>query len=102
MNSINGIRLNICWAIWTNTTSEWAIDAILNEILTFSCVRQWNLSTNQPEIGLSQSELFEKRIEQSGSEFGIVEGDDVIVGTMVTEELDVAVPHDWAVEYGTV
>ena len=57
-------------------------------------MRQRNLSTNQPEIGLSQSELFEKRIEQSCGEFGIVEGDDVVVGTMVAEELDVAIPHD--------
>lgn len=35
-----------------------------------------------------------KVVDDGGGEFGIVEGDDVVAGTMVTQELDVAVPHD--------
>ena len=35
-----------------------------------------------------------KVVDDGGGEFGIVEGDDVVVGTMVAEELDVAIPHD--------
>ena len=39
-------------------------------------------------------DILSKVVDNGGGEFRVMEGDDVVVGTMVTQELDVAVPHD--------
>jgi len=39
-------------------------------------------------------DILSKVVDDGGGEFRVVEGDDVVAGTMVTQELDVAVPHD--------
>ena len=39
-------------------------------------------------------DILSKVVDNGGGEFRVVEGDDVVAGTMVTQELDVAVPSD--------